>query len=63
MIEPDVDYFWDQKMHGWRAPKPLGRFKLNLSMETSEKVGVSGHAPSFQHFRGVEGHVGAPGWD
>jgi hypothetical protein len=32
-------------------------------METSERWGVRGMLPSSQHFKGVEGHAGALGWD
>jgi hypothetical protein len=28
--------------HHWRAPKPLGRLKMNLSMETIERLGAWG---------------------
>ncbi len=57
-LVPDIgQYRW------WRAPKPLGRLKLSLSMETSERWGVRGMLPSSQHFKGVEGHAGALGWD
>jgi hypothetical protein len=47
----------------WCAPKPFGRLKLSLSIETSERLGARGMLPNSQHFIGVEGHAGTPGWD
>jgi hypothetical protein len=39
----------------WRAPKPLDRLKLNLSMETSERLGFWGTFPALSTLEGYRG--------
>jgi hypothetical protein len=45
------------------VPKLLDRFKMNLKYKTMKKLRARGTFPNFQHFGGVEGRVGALGWD
>jgi hypothetical protein len=51
---------WQQK---WRVPKLFNRLKYESKVNTTEKQGVRGTLLGSQHFGGVEGRVGAPGWD
>jgi hypothetical protein len=44
-------------------PSSLIDSKGNLKYKTTKRLGVRGTLPSSQHFGGVEGHAGAPGWD
>jgi len=45
------------------APKLLDRLKMSLTYKTTERLGAQGTLSGSQHFRKVEGRVGAPGWD
>ncbi len=46
-----------------RTPKLLGRLKVSLEYKQAERLGARGTFLGFEHFRGVEGRAGAPGWD
>jgi hypothetical protein len=61
-----LDYYFKivyKPGRSWRAPKSLGRLKLSLNIETTERLKIRGTLPSSQHFRGVEGCAGALEWD
>jgi hypothetical protein len=49
--------------HIWRNPNLLDRLKMSIKYKTTERLGAWGTLSSSQHFGGVEGRVGAPGWD
>jgi hypothetical protein len=54
----------DENMESeWRAPKLLKGFKCESQIEDNERVRSRGTLSSSQHFEGVKGHAGAPGWD
>jgi hypothetical protein len=47
----------------WRTPKFLDKLKCEYEVKTMEEQGIRDTLPGSQHFEGVEGYAGAPGWD
>jgi hypothetical protein len=41
----------------------LEGFKCESQTENNGRIRSRGTFPNSQHYRGVEGHAGAPGWD
>ncbi len=50
---------WDM----WRAPNSLKDFRYESQKKNNGRVRSRSTFPGSQHFEGVEGRVGAPGWD
>jgi hypothetical protein len=44
-------------------PQLLEGLKCESQIENNERARSQGTLPSSQHYRGVEGHAEAPGWD
>jgi len=44
-------------------PSSLLASKMSLRLKTTERLGARDTLPGSQHFKGVQGRVGASGWD